>query len=726
MKFKAWLFFLLCSAPLCAQPLDGPWRYLPMEGPRDLSRFDVDDRSWPQMTLPSNWFLKGQKVYPVANDLSPASQGKVGDPGELGSPQLDRGLDYEGTVWFRRHFQWGTGRAVLRFESVDYFADVYVNGHLVGSHEGCFEPFEFDVSKWAHAGDNLLAVKVSAPALVFDWSETWPISWPKHQGFIKGIFAYHDTRPGGTTVRGQERGTGGILGEVSIRRAPDVEVERLQVAPDQVSAASAVLHLDCRLHNWSSKTRSIVLDGSVAPANFAGVPVKRMLERVEVPSGVDVDCKWDVTVKQPHLWWSWDYGLPNLYRWKVNGTFCEFGIRSVTHDANWVWSLNGVRIFPRGTNYISTQWLSQTDRDWYARDVGMMKACNLNSVRVHAHLENPEFYRQCDEAGLMVWQDFPLQWGFTDDAGFRREALRQVDAMIARDFNHPSIIVWCLHNESPHASAWMRKKDPQQNLALDNALVAEAQRQDRTRVCHRDSGTGDGHVYDGWYGDTVARFRDDKVAPFLTEYGAEALPGIDTLKTMFPPDKLWPPDWDTWAYHNFQYEQTFNVAKVPKGDTLEQFVENSQNYQAALLKYSTELFRRRKWHGMTGIYQFMFVDDWPSITWSVVDYYRKPKKGYLALQTAMQPVLPSIEYSVDKPDDPVTLWVVNDRHQAYRGARLEWNGGSATVDVPDDGVVRVQSIGPWQGVLHVRLVDRDGHPLGENSLSKEDFVTWQK
>ena len=102
----------------------------------------------------------------------------------------------------------------------------------------------------------------------------------------------------------------------------------------------------------------------------------------------------------------------------------RFGVRSITRDDDWTFSLNGRRIYLRGTNYIATQWLSQADRAFYARDLRLMVDANLNSIRVHAHLERPEFYDLADEMGILVWQDFPLQWGYTDTARLPRRGAR--------------------------------------------------------------------------------------------------------------------------------------------------------------------------------------------------------------------------------------------------------------------------------------------------------------
>ena len=738
-----------CADAQARIDLTGDWRYLPFDGPgAGLAAPALDDREWPIMRLPSNWFLNGKKEYPIKADLEPAFTGLVGNWGEPGKSNLDRGIDYSGWMWFRRWFDApGTvaGRAILRFEMVDYFAEVYVNGQMVGSHEGSFQPFEFDVTNALKSGGNLVAVRVGAPALPFDWNEEFPVSWPKRQAFIKGIFGYHDTRPGGTTARGQERGTGGILGDVTLRFSPGVDILRAQVTAREVSAERATIDIDYVLRNWTTATQSVAIDGVIAPKNFTGTERIAFSQTVRAPAG-ETRVRVTRQIDKPALWWSWDYGRPNLYQLtsriagkREDAHTTAFGVRSITKDANWVWRLNGQRIFPRGSNYISTQWLTQTDRAWYERDVKMIIGANLNTVRVHAHVEKPEFYQVADELGVMIWQDFPLQWGYTDQPWFQAEALRQLGDMIGLLINHPSIVIWSMHNEAPHAMSWMKRKTQDQNLALDNALVAEAARLDPSRPHHRDSGTGDGHPYYGWYESKAAEFVKLPGAPFLNEYGAQAIPVMDTLKTMFPPDVIWPDteaDWAEWTFHNFQREQMFKNAKVPMGKTLDEFIWNTQNYQAALIRFATETYRRAKWTRITGIYQFMFVEDWPSITWAVVDYYRRPKRGYHTMREAMQPVLPSIEYTIDDPSQPLSLWVVNDRHLAYPKATLKWrlNGqdGSAAVDVPPDGVIKVRAIGTAEEIargktkLEVWLHDANGAELGRNTLEQADFIWWKQ
>jgi beta-mannosidase len=732
--------------------LAGSWRYLPYNGEGDMASPAIDDRSWPEMSLPSSWFLLGRKEYPAnANALPPPFGNNA--PGELWPVDPSKGLDYSGTIWFRRTLDWNgeSGRSVIvDFDMVDYYAEVFLNGVPLGRHEGYFQRWSVDATRAIKRGPNVLAVKVSAPELPFDMAQQYAVSWPKMQNQVKGIFAYHDTRPGATSWRGQERSTGGILRGVGVRESTGVDLSEITVTPLDVSASSARLVVEATVQNWSSAKRTASIDGVIRAKGDGDPRTFPVHLAVEAAPGT-TRAKVEIKVDKPRLWWSWDYGTPNLYELtaeldggagaKAEPRTVRFGIRSITRDENWVFRLNGQRIYPRGSNYIATQWLSQADRAFYERDVRLMMNANLNSIRVHAHLERPELYDLADELGIMVWQDFPLQWGYTDLPPFHAEALRQAEDMIRQNGNHPSIILWCMHNESPHAMTWMKHKTEGQNLGLDDALAALATKLDPSRIIHRDSGTGDGHYYYGWYdgkaGDIVTA---PDVLPMVTEYGAASLPNVETLKTMFDETTLWPDTpkaWEHWQFADFQPKNTFTLAKVKRGKDIAEFVKNTQQYQANVVRFTTEVFRRRKWTKNTGIYHFMFSDDWPAITWAVVDYYRRPKLAYEALRSSMQRLLPSIEYDPHDAKKPIALYVVNDYLAPQQGARLVWQvvdggkrlqGGERRVDVPADGVVRVADLGTvaplatGKGRLEVWIESASGEVLARSSLAPEDFI----
>jgi len=420
-------------------------------------------------------------------------------------------------------------------------------------------------------------------------------------------------------------------------------------------------------------------------------------------------------------------------------------------DEDWSWTINGQRFFPRGSNYVSTQWLSEADREWFLRDVRMMREANLNFCRVHAHVEPVAFYEATDEAGILVWQDFPLQWGYTDAPEFVDEALRQERDMIALLANHPSVAVWCAHNESPWDTPALADRtpdyDPRQNKRLDELLRDQARELDPTRHAHLNSGTGDAHVYPGWKTGQWWNFADLPGAPFVTQYGAQALPGIETMQRMFAPQELTYDSGEVgrrWEFHDFQPREMFDVAGVEQGEGVQDLIANSQAYQANLVQFATEAYRRAKYDPVQGIFHFMFVEHWPSVTWAVVDYYRQPKAGYYALQAAMQPILPSIAASkpaqlerdrwvyAEAADFQAALWIVNDTPDAYSQAELRWRvegsggepvkDGVAVINVPSDGVrwaaaLRNLDLPPGAYDVQVELHDAQGRDLGRNAFA---------
>jgi beta-mannosidase len=255
------------------------------------------------------------------------------------------------------------------------------------------------------------------------------------------------------------------------------------------------------------------------------------------------------------------------------------------------------------------------------------------------------------------------------------------------------------------------------------------------------------HLYLGWYGGDYHSYDATVSGPIVSEIGAQALPSVEEVQQMA--GDRWPPDWEKLAYHDFQYEQTFHIAKVAMGSNWGEFVENSQRYQADLLKFAIECFRRVKYQKIGSIFQFQFMDCWPAITWSVVSANRKPKLGYYALQRAFQPVLIGADldrtiwskgknvHSLSETDLAVNLdmWVVNDEHRAITGAtytgRLKGQGQDSSacaspkpVDISADSVMPLPSLtcapsadlppGSYQLVLTLKQRDQ---VLSENTYA---------
>jgi beta-mannosidase len=674
------------------QVLDSGWQIQasPLEQPDGLAPGD-----WQPVAVPDQWHLSalpnhaGVAWYQTVFTLAPVAPGLT---------------------------------PTLVFTGVDYACDVWLDGMWLGRHEGYFEPFEFAVEALGNEGPHVLSVRVAAPL-----EEAGPV-WPYRKELIKGIFNHHDCRPGAWHPRfGQDGSTGGIWNTVQVEWRPVRYTERVRIemhlAGDTATLLVEITTGGLPFHKsptWSfeidhvqglglepgdSQAPLAPNDTSLAPndTSFAMQDTSQVPERSPfVPRHQVKDARLiRLNERQFTLafqlsdferWSSWDVGEPHLYALKLTidgDTSCHpFGLRTIERDGD-NWLLNGQRLFLRGTNIIPAQYLSQYTPDQIAEDVRLMKAAGLNIVRVHAHVTRPEFYAACDQAGLMVWQDFALQWSYDPSPGFAAEATRQIRAMVGLLRAHPSIVAWCCHNEPVG-----------QEHTLDPLLVKAVLQEDASRVIRSHSDFKE-HPYPGWYYGERASFEALPGAPLITEFGAQALPAVATLATFLAPTDLWPPNWERWAYHDFQYEQTVWIAGVTPGDSLEDFVARSQAYQADLLSDAIDHYRRARFAPITGVFQFMFVDGWPSITWSVLDHLRRPKLGYFALQTAMSPVYVSLRLATPRQRSGLPLAIdvviINDLPRAFDAAQLVLrllDAGGALVkrwdfacDVPLDGLV---------------------------------------
>jgi beta-mannosidase len=688
------LLWALSGAPLAmertgARGLAGTWQYVvgDMDSPPTVLPTGL---SLPGMPVPSNWYRHG--------------------------------LERAGVVWLLREVELGEAPAwVLHFQGVDYAADVFLDGQKLGSHQGYFAPFTVRVPPGTKPGKHLLAVRVDSP------SEE-PEDFSLRKRLIKGVLSHHDTRPGGAwSTRGQEANTGGIWGAVSLVPLQAGWLEEARAVTLEASEAGARLEVSARLTHT-------VGPGPITVRYRIDDPKGRSVaEGALLPHGKRLSA--EVRLEQPRRWWPVELGSPELYRLhlSVQGSgsadtlSVPFGIRTVTRDALGRLVINGQPVFLRGTNYIPSLYLADLTDGRLQKDVALMRAAHINAVRVHAHVTHPDFYTLADREGLLVWQDFPLQWGYQDTEAFTREAVRQLREMLGMLGHHPSIVFWSAHNEAPWSSDWMMFKypdyDPEQNRALDMALGAVLATEDPSRPAQQNSPPAE-HLWMGWYSGTYRDFRKPTSQPLVSEFGAQAVPDLATLKTFLQPGQLWPiegPNAEVWGYHNFQLKELTEIAKVPVGKSVEELIANTQGYQARLNQFAAESLRLQKWQPVAGIFQFMFVEHWPSVNWGVVDYLRNPKPGHAALGRAYQPLLPIAATRGGKPG--LWLYVVNDGLEPLEGARLLVSsspGGSrreAKVSVPANAVLPLDLSVPLPGKgqgLQLRLVGPKGKVLSEN------------
>ena len=540
-------------------------------------------------------------------------------------------------------------RARLRFEGVDYFADVRLNGQSVGQHEGHFAPFSFDITDLLQAGDeNQLEVEVSAP-----WDAPNPNGmYPSDhviRGLVKGLYEHGEgVIPPNVNPLGIWRpvwlvlDTGMSIDHIRVRTGLDGRVDlRLKItnATDQPWQGTLRLAVDGDNH-----------DG---PGVESGVPL-------HLPAG-ESEIAANLNIPDPQLWWPWDHGDPNLYR--LSATLTDehgqefdraietFGVRTVQLERSperFTYYVNDRAMFVRGTSYMPALYQSQCDPTQLAHDVALARAANLNLLRVHVHVSPPEVYDLCDRQGMLIWQDFELNWIQDSSPAFEARARRLQREMIDLLGNHPSIITWTCHNEPSMVLARRQNYE----VAPDPALYKDACQQDPTRPVFICSGqmeddwqrSGDTHVYYGglWSPRYTDVYRHH--ARLCTEFGFEAPAAADTLRAA-------PEVWQ-------------------RLDHLDSQIDDLWQYQAEFIQYYVEHLRRQRAAGGGGYVHFWLADLVPQVGCGVLDVNRIPKGGYEALARASQPLQVALEHDGRRP---IALWVFNDTTESYAAAEVRWS-----------------------------------------------------
>ena len=727
--------------------LDGIWRYAidPDETGESLGyhRANLDTSGWATMRLPTNWYLTD-----------------VGD--------------YFGAVWFRTDFrvpdELRGERLFLRFGAVDYVADVWLNGEHLGSHEGMFNPFEFDVTNRVHLdGTNVVAVKDAAPRDPTEYvpvgaSEN-PLSLPyrTHQARaitqVKGhmIDAMH--RPGSMTSFRSDGNSGGIWDSVELIARPSVYVDhvtistRLGVKKDWLGDrqdrpdGTAIVSLDVSVRNATDAAVLTDLRLQVEPKSFEGSRHERT-RPVTLQPGRTTH-KLVLTIPDARLWWTWDHGDPDLYTATIAAHGDEvtltFGIKEVVHDdATGQWFLNGKRIFLRGMRYISSQWMSEANEVMWADDLAEMRDLEINAIRIGSHVEKDGFYSMCDEMGFLVWQVFPLHYCVSDSDDVIERASEMIVDMGLMLTNHACIGMWSVFKEP---EVYLLPDKPNNYHRLCPILKESLRTVDPVRWIHLgDYREGVYNLMIGYCWDGDTHLDEVELPPNIGEIGAGSIPVRETLESFIPKEKLWPPDWDTWEYHGFFYDLAFGFAKIEMKDTLEEFIDAYQAYEALVVKEQVEYLRQRKYRPVASTFHYYWRDPCPIMGSGLLDYHRRPYRVLDTFRAVYGRVLISLEREVKpyvigrekvyEPGSTFTgrVWVTSDLEESIEDAHVTWeiaqvdtgevvSKNAVTVTVPADVAFEADRVG-WliprsaqAGVYRVSMevLGSDGGVLSRNA-----------
>ncbi len=703
------------GGPAAPIDLSGAWRVHTSDG--DLARRFTDpsisDADWPEVRVPGHW--RSSEAFAHAD-----------------GPLLYR-RTYEPAPLEPGH------RRFVSFDGIFYYGDIWLDGGYLGVTEGYFFPHTFEVTEQArNAPDDghLLAVEVACP----------PQRDRTAKRTITGVFSHWDNLD-------PDWNPGGIWRPVRLRDTGPVRIKWLRALCSEATEARGRLLLDVTLDRGAEPETPLPARLFATVTGPDGATLAAVTQDVVLAAG-DNTLVLTVEVDHPPRWWPWRLGsqpqcdvevrvevagAPSDDR-RLRTAFREIRLR------NWQLTVNGERMFPMGSNHGPTRMaLAEATVPELLDDVQLAVDANLDLLRIHAHVTRLELYDAADAAGLLLWQDLPLQWGYA--RGTRKEAVRQAREMVDLLGHHPSIALWCAHNEplaiDLQPGEAFRARDiartavsmflPSWNKdVLDRSITRALHKADPTRAVNPHSGVlpgigsggTDTHFYFGWYhgrmdGLAPALRAMPRLARFVTEFGAQAVP----YSADFMEPQRWPDlDWDDLFEHHALQKRYFD-AHVPPAlfDSFAAWRDATQHYQAALIQLQVEDLRRLKHDPTGGFCHFCFADGHPSVTWSVLDHARVPKAGYWALRDACRTVLPMLEPRAG------LVHVVNEHRVALPGAVVEahvdgerhgWVG-----DIPADGIVYIGELDLPATAQHVAL--RLHHPaVPDVANSYDDVLEW--
>ncbi len=667
--------------------LSGTWRAVRADDDvrRSAIGLDVDDGDWAEIAVPGHW-----RHHPdfADNDAPLLYRRRFSMP----EPQPGR-------------------RRWITLDGVFYQADVFLDGAYLGDPEGYFLPHSYDITALSRIGDDhVLAVEVACAAQ------------QSHRGKrnITGVFQHWD---------GIDRdwNPGGIWRPVHVYDTGPVRIDRFRVLCRDADEIRAHLLCNAKLDCDDARRviiRTIVDDVVVAEHD-------RRLAR-----GTN-EVRWGIDIADPPLWWPRALGDQPLtdvvVEVEVDGEHSDrrarrTGLRHVAWN-NWTCSVNGEQLFLKGANLLPTRAaLAEATEDEMRRDVELAVEAGLDALRVHGHIAPRAIYDVADELGILLLQDFPLQWGYARSV--RAEAMRQAEAAVDQLGHHPSIVQWNAHNDPIAAGVGIEGDTPRTRLrylaaqqlpswnksVLDRWVKRTIEQADPTRLVVPHSGVlphlplldgTDSHFYFGWYhGDAQDVERLARLVPrvvrFMSEFGAQAVP--DDAEFCEP--ERWPDlDWELLERRHGLQKWVFD-RRVPPADfaTFADWQRATQTYQAELLRHHIEVLRRIKYRPAGGFCLFALNDPAPVVSWSILDHERRPKSAWTAVRDACRQVV----IIADRPPGIVAagqelrldVHVVNDRRDGLTDARASvvasWAGGERRWefegDVEADAVARVGTV----------------------------------
>jgi beta-mannosidase len=623
--------------------------------------------------------------------------------------------------WYHRKFDTPMlakgERLELVFEGLDCIADVWVNGRMAGHADNMLIDQRFDVTPFLKpAGENGLHVRIRSVVLEGRKYEVSPFQF-SHEGSWESLSIRKAPHGFGWDIMPRLL-SAGIWRDVYLEKVQPTRFRSVYWATMEVDtgAKTANLFLDFDL-----TTDRLSLDQLAVKATLAKEGRQIYAETIPV---VSAHGRAVIPLKGVDFWWPKGYGRQPLYEAGVsledeNGHVLavkkeKIGIRTIklkrteitTPQApgEFVFLVNGEKIFVKGTNWVPLDGLHSRDKLHLGKMFDMLNDLNCNMVRCWGGnvYEDDEFYDLCDRNGVMVWQDFALGCArYPQDDEFAAKMEKEATFIVKKFRNRASLALWAGDNEIDVSRTWMvdmTQHDPNLDRISRQVLAGVVRDQDPLRDYLPSSPYVSPEVFKAGFnlkmmpevhlwgprGYYKADFYTDVPAHFVSEIGYHGCPDRSSLERMFDrkyvePDyknRKWNEQWQAKAVvtqsgnrtksHTKRNDLMPNQVEALFGilpDRFDDFIFASQATQAEAKKFFIEFWRSQKFQ-KTGILWWNLRDGWPILSDAIVDYYFSKKLAYDYIKRVQADVCAMI---IDAKEGRHPVVVVNDSLKPVRG-----------------------------------------------------------
>lgn len=418
MKFIHTAIFLMVSVFSFAQSqretknFDFDWKFH-LGDIREAGNPDFDDESWQDVQLPHDWSIK-----------QPVSKENVGKGWMEGSMGYLPG----GIGWYRKSFTvpeaYKNKNVVIQFDGVYHQSDVYINGKHLGFHPYGYTTFEYDLTPYLNYGEeNTIAVRV-------DHSDSPSSRWYSGSGIYRHVW-------------------------LKVTNPVHIATWGIYLTTPEISEKEATVNIATTINNNNQNPVEVLVQNQIIDKQGKKVAVEK--SKLQVGKSKQETLQQSLKLREPRLW---SIETPCLYAMettvKVNGKTVDqyttrFGVREIRFDADKGFFLNGKNIKMKGMNLhpdAGSLGTAVPDHS-YLRRLQILKEYGVNAIRCSHNPPTSEFLDMCDSLGFVVIDEAFDKWKSMYYAEYFDEWWqRDIDAMVLRDRNHPSVVLWSIGNET--------------------------------------------------------------------------------------------------------------------------------------------------------------------------------------------------------------------------------------------------------------------------------------